>query len=710
MLTRHLQDRVAGNRMGRKSNGIHFRRVSPGAIWTVASGFLALSLLVAGAREDRSLNDGWSFQKGDATNAVAEKFGEVPWQKISLPHCWGWEEAQVTNKYYRGPGWYRRALDLKPETGKRYFLRFEAAATVADVFLNGQKLGEHRGGFGAFCYELTDALHADGENEVAVRVSNVKEPDIAPLAGDFCVFGGLYRPAHLLVTDDICFTPLDHASSGVFWQQTHVSKSEAVIDLTAEISNGTKNNAPRIFTAKILDANGKVVASISQPLEIPGRVTPPFHFQLKLKHPHLWNGRADPYLYRAVVELQTTNGVVTDSVEQSLGLRFYRVDPDKGFFLNGEPYRIRGVCRHQDVWDKGWALSNADHERDVKLILEIGANAVRCSHYEQSDYFYSLCDQAGLLVWAEIPQVNDITAGPAFAETSRNQLLDLIRQNENHPAIFAWSLYNEIQPTTADPHRLLEDLNILAHGEDPTRPTIAATDKDVWPAMVKIPDLIGWNKYPGWYFGTPADCGPMLDSLRHASQHGGFCVSEYGAGANPQQHELPSRQPKTTGQWHPEEWQCVVHEADWAAIKARPFVWGSFVWNMFDFVVAGRNEGGVPCRNDKGLITSDRQLKKDAFFFYQANWSDLPVLHINDRRFTERTNAVTDVKIYSNAKTVELLVNGQSLGKLNHVTDCVFVWKNVTLTPDENHIEARAEKNGGALQDECNWHLSVAGK
>ena len=657
------------------------------------------------ARESTPLTETWLFQKGDETNAAAPDFADAGWQKISLPHCWGWEEAQTTNTYYRGPGWYRRELVVQPERGKRYFLRFEAASTVADVFFNGRNLGEHRGGFGAFCYEITGLLNGAGTNTIAVRVSNAPEPDIAPLAGDFCVFGGLYRPVHFLVTDETCFTLLDHASPGVFWQQTSVSKNAAVLDLTAEISNGARANTTRLLVAKILDAEGRVVASESQEIEIPGRVTPPFHLELELKHPHLWNGRQDPYLYRAVAELQTTNGLVCDSVEQPLGLRFYRVDPDKGFFLNGEPYRIHGVCRHQDVWNKGWALSEADHERDVGLILEIGANAVRCSHYQQSDYFYSLCDKSGLLVWAELPQVTDINPGPAFAETSRNQLLDLIRQNFNRPAIFVWSLYNEIQPTTSDPHRLLQDLKILANGEDPTRPTIAASDHLKWPEMPKIPDLIGWNKYPGWYFGTPQDFGPVLDSLRYTSRHGGFCVSDYGAGANPFQHELPPREPKSNSQWHPEEWQSDVHEQDWAAIKARPFVWGSFVWNMFDFVVAARNEGGRPHLNDKGLVTSDRLLKKDAFFFYQANWSDTPALYITSRRFTERTDPTTSVKIYSNAKRVVLAINGKPMGPADTATDCVFTWQNVKLAPGTNTIEATASCRGRELHDECVWNL-----
>ena len=673
---------------------------------------IALAALSTSARDNQLLLDDWRFQKGEQTNAAATDYTDGGWQKLSLPHCWGWEEAQVTNKYYRGPGWYRRALELPAETGKRYFLRFEAASTVADVFLNGQNLGEHRGGFGAFCFEITDKLNASGTNLLAVRVNNAKATDIAPLSIDYCVFGGLYRPVHLLVTEDVCFTPLDHASPGVFWQPTQVSKNEAVIDFTAEISNGAKTNADRVLVAKILDATGKMVASQSCAIEIPGRVTPPFALQLKLKNPHLWNGRADPYLYRAVAELQTTNGVVCDSIEQPLGLRFYRVDPDQGFFLNGEPYRIRGVCRHQDVWNKGWALSHADHERDVQLICEMGANAVRCCHYQHSDEFYSLCDQAGLLVWAEIPQVNEITAGPEFAETSRNQLLDLIRQNFNHPAIFVWSLFNEIGYRTGDPHRLLKDLKIVANGEDPTRPTIAATCIMDRPQMNKIPDLLGWNRYPGWYPpvdggipSKPEECGSLLDAIRYTSRHGGICLGEYGAGANVSQHEDKPQQPKPAGQWHPEEWQAIVHEADWAAIKARPFVWGSFVWNMFDFVVADRHEGGVPSRNDKGLVTNDRQTKKDAFYFYQANWSDEPVLYLTSRRYTERTNSLTDVKVYSNAKPVELFVNGKSLGKSSAATNCVFIWKNIALAPGENHIEAKAVRKHQVLRDQCVWHL-----
>jgi len=683
----------------------------------------AIAAANVSARDNQVLTDGWRFQKGDETNAIAPGFADEGWQKISLPHCWGWEEAQVTKNYYRGPGWYRQALDVKREEGKRYFLRFEAAATVADVYLNGQKLGQHRGGFGAFCFEITEALNPNGQNLLAVRVCNAPEPDIAPLSGDFCVFGGLYRPVHLLVVDSVCFTLLDHASPGVAWLQSKVSAKEAIIDVTAQVSNGSKSAADRTLTVELLDAQGKITARESRPVHIEPDITPPFRFELKVPHPHLWNGQVDPYLYRAIAQL-SDNGTVRDSVEQQIGLRSYYVDPDKGFFLNGKQYQIRGVCRHQDVWNQGWALSNAYHEHDLKLIQEIGANAVRCAHYQQSDYFYSLCDQAGILVWAEIPWVNDITPGAEFAETTRGQLLDLIRQNENHSSIFVWGLYNELRATTGDTHPLLQDLQILAKGEDPTRPTVCAQDLNVWeggklvprptdsnvylkrPELPKIPDLMGWNIYPGWYFGSPDDAGPMLDQLRYTSRSGGICLSEYGAGANPFHHEENCKQQtNTVSQWHPEEWQNIVHEHDWAAIKARPFVWGSFVWNMFDFVVAGRNEGGVPCRNDKGLVTSDRQLKKDTFYFYQANWSDAPVLYITSRRFVQRTNEVTEVKIYSNAKRVELFVNGKSQGIAKPDELHIARWTKVNLASGKNSIKAIAHADGRLIEDHCEWYL-----
>ncbi|MFZ0828181.1 MAG: glycoside hydrolase family 2 TIM barrel-domain containing protein [Verrucomicrobiia bacterium] len=658
------------------------------------------------ARESTLLDAGWRFQSGDITNAAQPDFNDGDWQAVSIPHNWGWEEAQQGKDFYRGPGWYRRELNITPEAGKRYFLRFEAASLVADVYLNGAWLGEHRGGFGAFSFEITPQLSTRGTNLLALRVSNQREPDIAPLSGDFSVYGGIYRPVHLIVTGGENFTVTDHGSPGVAWLQTSVTKKQAVIDVIAQISNGTGQKQPLTLVASVLDAGGKQVARHEEPIQLAANDTAPYPLQVTVPNPHLWNGRQDPYLYKAVVELRSTDGVV-DSVEQPLGLRFYSVDPDQGFFLNGRPYPLHGVDRHQDRFNKGWAISEADMDEDIRLISELGCTVIRCAHYQHSDYFYSLCDKAGILVWAEIPQVNEINPSAPFAETSRSQLLDLIRQNINHPSIFVWSLFNELWPKNPDPHRELQDLKIVANGEDPTRPTIAATSNNGLPQMNKIPDWLGWNIYPGWYsgWGSKDDFGKSLDSRRQDSRHGGFCVSEYGAGANVTQHEQNPRQPVTTSQWHPEEWQALVHETAWPAMKARPFVWGTFVWCMFDFAVSTRHEGGVPGRNDKGLVTYDRQTKKDAFYFYQANWSDEPMVYITSRRFTERTNAVTDVKIYSNAPKVELLLNGKSQGERVIGTNGIFIWKDVALKPGENRVAAMAEREGKHLSDRCVWNL-----
>jgi beta-galactosidase len=674
--------------------------------------FLAFMVAVQlQAREDTLINAGWRFKLGEPLEEGAAGKPEAGWQAVSLPHCWGWEDAMAGKTYYRGPGWYRRDLNLgAPGEGKRYFLRFEAASTVADVYLNGQWLGQHRGGFGAFCFDITTNLSATGTNRLAVRVSNAPEPDLAPLSGDFSVYGGLYRPVHLIVTGGEHFALTDHGSSGVAWLQTSVTDSRAVLDVTAQVGNATHRTTRLALVAKVLDARGQEVAQSRQDLAAAGNATAPYFLRVTVPQPHLWNGRQYPYLYQAVLELLAGETVV-DSVAQPLGLRYYSVDPDQGFFLNGRPYPLHGVNKHQDRFNKGWAVSGADLEEDVALITELGATAVRCAHYQHADYFYTLCDRAGLLVWAELPQVNEIHPTPEFENASRNQLLDLIRQNVNHPSIFVWSLFNEIGANSPDPHRLLQNLNALAHGEDPTRPTIAATCTESYPQMNRIPDLLGWNIYPGWYSGqgTLENFSPLLEKNRLTSRSGGLCISEYGAGANINQHEDNPRQPRTGGPWHPEEWQALVHEAAWAQLQARPWVWGAFVWCMFDFAVSSRHEGGVPGRNDKGLVTQDRRTRKDAFYFYQANWSAAPVMYITSRRFTERTNALARVKIYANTGPVELLLNGVSQGRVETATNGVYRWDRVQLQSGENQVVAKAVHDGTNLTDQCVWTLKPAG-
>jgi beta-galactosidase len=661
----------------------------------------------AAPRQVTPLNAGWKFRQGEVFEGEQPDLSAQRWKTVSLPHCWGWEEAQRGERYLREAGWYRRQLVVEsPRADRRYYVRFGAAGSVAKVYLNGVLLGEHRGAFGAFCYDLTRYLSPTGTNQLAVRVSNEPEPDIAPISGDFCVFGGLYRTAELIETDAVSFALTDHASPGVAWLQTRVTTNEAVLDVTAQLCNPGNRKEPLTLVARLVDGQGTVVASAERKLELAPRALAPAAVQVTLANPHLWNGRKDPYLYQAVVELRDGE-TVRDSVGQSVGLRFYSVDPNLGFFLNGKSYHLHGVNRHQDRQDKGWAISEEDMRQDVELIKEMGCTVVRCAHYQHSDLFYSLCDQAGILVWAEIPQVDQVMEIPAFADTSRSQLLDLIRQNVNHASIFTWSLYNEIRPGHPDPHRLLQDLGAVVHGEDPSRPTIAATCTDELPQMNQITDLLGWNIYPGWYdeWGPITDFPRQLEKYRTTSRHGGYCISEYGAGANIEQHEQNPKAPKPNGQWHPEEWQGILHEEAWAQMKVRPYVWGTFLWNLCDFTSYWRKEGGVKGRNDKGLITYDRKTKKDAFYFYKANWSEEPVLYITSRRHIERTNAATDVKVYSNATEAELLLNGASQGVRANNGNGVILWQGLTLQPGANKVEARAKRNGQDLSDTCAWTL-----
>lgn len=680
-------------------------------IWLVCLSFGVVTAQLTG-RESVSLTTGWRFKLGDFAQAEQLNFDDTTWQTVALPHNWGWEEAQRGNRYYRGPGWYRLTLTtnmLKPN--RRYFIRFEAAGSVADVYINGNHVGQHRGAFGAFCFEVSRPLTFTGTNLLAVRVSNAAEKDVPPLSGDFCVFGGLYRPVHLISTADVCFDPTDHGAPGVAWVQTSVTRTQAVINMNAQVSNATRTRRKLCLVATIYDALGNQVATSAQQIVSQPNVVEPFHARLVIENPRLWHGRKDPYLYHAVAELRDGTNVI-DTVTQYIGLRWFSIDPERGFTLNGEPYPIRGVNRHQDRLDKGWAITEVDQQEDLALILEMGATAVRCAHYQHSDYFYSLCDKTGLLVWAELPLVDRIASGPAFAENARSQLLDLIRQNINHPSIFCWSLFNELRPNNPDPHRLIQDLHKLAKAEDPTRPTIAATCTFGWPQLNKITDWLGWNIYPGWYpeWGELEEIPARLESYRGTGRLDGYCVSEYGAGANINHHEFPVSKPKNDGQWHPEEWQSVVHEIVWPQLAQRNYIWGTFIWNMFDFTSYWRNEGGIKGRNDKGLVTYDRKVRKDAFYFYKANWSDEPVLYITSRRFTDRTNAVTDVKVYSNAREVELFVNGKLVGKSTQTKPCVFIWPSVKLAVGKNIVEVRAQHQGRLLTDACEWTVRLPGR
>ncbi len=668
---------------------------------------LLISLgLVSGLRaalSDEVLATDWSFFKGDPAGAEQPTFSDSTWEKVTLPHTW-----TAMDENTRGFGWYRRTIDLPAQSpGQRYFLRFEAASLVADVYLNGKKLGQHRGGFTSFCYEITDVMKP-GANQLAVRVDNTRFEDIAPLSGDFTIFGGLYRDVHLLKTDGLCINPLIDGAPGVAVSQSNVTPASAAIKVVTALSDkrATKT-APAAVQTTILDATGNPVAAQTTPI---GMNASSITQQFALPKPHLWNGIADPYLYSVKVAV-VSGGKVLDTVTQPLGLRTIAFSKTNGLTLNGRPYRMLGVCRHQDS-AHGWAISKADQDADMALIREIGANAVRLAHYPHSDYFYELCDRNGILAWAEVPNVNEIRDTPAFTENARQQLRELIRQQGNHPSIFAWSLWNELG-LNAEPTKLITQLKQDAHQLDPSRPTTAAADgrvRDKFPNVCPVTDILALNKYPGWYEGTPESMNGLLDGFQKFAARQPVGVSEYGAGANILQHEqnLTTR-PAPNGQWHPEEWQNTVHEADWAAIAKRPFIWGSFLWNLFDFASAGRNEGNMRSINDKGLITRDRKIKKDAFYFYKASWSPEPVVYITSRRDAVRLVPNTPIKVYSNADNVQLKLNGVPLPGAQR-TGVIYRWPSATLRPGDNIVEVSATRAGKAVTDRVVWKLDPTAK
>jgi len=656
----------------------------------------------------------WRFARGEQTGASAASFADGSWATVKLPHQWDNEQDPPQKGYYRGPGWYRKEFTALPAWGgKRVFVRFEAASLCAEVFLNGQRLGEHHGGFAAFCYELTAGLRTNGSNVLAVRVDNSRREDVIPLGGDFTVYGGIYRPVSLLITDSANITPLDYGSPGVFLRTQELTPQAATVSVTAEISNEGALPADLGVEVTVREAGGRTVARGQAHAEVPAHTTLPIAQSVNIRTPHLWNGVADPYLYSATVTL-TRKGHAIDSVEQPLGLRATGADPHRGFLLNGTALQIRGVDRHQDWAGTGWAIDRAQQDLDLKLMREMGVTGVRLAHYQHNEYFYHLCDQAGLLVWAELPMVNDLRGTPEFRANIRQQLTELIRQNENHPSIVMWSLYNEISPSNpADSAAIVRDLKQLAKAEDPTRPTTGALSIDgiaKLPAVGAVNDLLALNVYPGWYVGGPDDMGPIIDRWNAAYGSHGIIISEYGGGASIRQHQqdFAGRTGRAPKDWHPEEWQAIVHERNYAAIRGRPEVYASFVWNMFDFSSAGRKEGDEPGINDKGLITRDRKIKKDAFFFYQANWTQSPMVHLVSSRDTPRTAAATAVKVYSNCARVRLILNGKDCGEQAGSDLHVFLWPGLRLQPGLNRVQAVGAAPSGEIHDQCEWELKPA--
>lgn len=656
-----------------------------------------------------SLNKDWLFYYGEANKDT--DFASINCKAVDLPHTWNNLDGQDGgDDYARGTGWYMKKVNIQKEN-RRCFLEFYGVNSVANVFVNGIHIGEHRGGYTLFRFDITEAVK-DGENTVIVCADNSPFPDVIPLEADFTFFGGIYREVNLILTDELHFALDSFGSDGITlsYNNDDSIKETAKLNIKAEISGQTENCfvkfsllIPDSFQeclyikntdcdiSSLYKSGGGCVAE--KTVEIIGDNT--VENCLEIKSPRLWDGRCMPFRYKLVCTLYNENGEIADTVTKYIGFRYFSIDSKKGFLLNGREYPLRGVNRHQDRKDMG--------------------NAITCREYE-------LCDKYGLLVWAEIPFVDhigglkesplptdkkDSAVTHSQLENAKQQMTELILQQSHRPSIFCWSMSNEVMEKYGDTaSHMMSELNGLIHRLDSTRYSAMAVNHTYgcrWESDIK-----GCNIYPGWYWGSEKMFRSQYNYYRHADKNKRMAVSEYGAGANILHHTDKPAQPKdTVCEFHSEEWAAIVHEhaLKYFMSPAAKKIWGTFVWNMFDFAVDIRNEGGMPGINDKGLVTHDRQVKKDQFYIYKAYWSREPVVYITSRRFAERENPKTTIKIYSNAESVTLFLNGREiktkknkLNKQNHI----FLFRNIRLEKGKNTVIA---KGSNGVEDSVEWKL-----
>ena len=589
-------------------------------------------------RETVCLNKKWAFTKGG---------GDIPdkvptdWCFVNLPHSWNGIDGQDGGgDYYRGRCRYVRSLTREefPEA-ERYYLEFRGVNSVADVYLNGEKVCHHKGGYSTFRADITPFLK--DENIITVDVDNSDREDVYPRMADFTFYGGIYRDVFLVCVPESHFDLDYHGSKGIT-VTTSVNGGTAVGEIAAYVTN-RRAEQKLIFTVR--DKEGNTVFSLETDDE---------KVFFEIENVTLWDGRKQPYLYTASAEL-SEEGNIIDKVETRFGCRSFAIDPNKGFFLNGRSYPLRGVSRHQDRPVKGNALSEADHREDMELICEMGANTIRLAHYQHDQYFYDLCDENGMIVWAEIPYISHHV--PEARENSLQQMKELIAQNYNHPSIVVWGLSNEITMNGLSDDDLLENhrlLNELCHEMDKTRlTTIACVSMcDTKDPYIQIPDVIAYNHYFGWYGGDTSMNGPWFDAFHKEFPHIPIGVSEYGCEALDWHSSKPQQGDYT------EEYQAYYHEELIKQLFTREYLWATYVWNMFDFGADARNEGGENGMNHKGLVSFDRKYKKDSFYAYKAWLSEEPFVHICGKRYVDRVEEYTRVTVYSNLPEVELYVNG----------------------------------------------------
>lgn len=666
--------------------------------------FLIFSCLLFGSvhAQRLSMNEHWKFVKGNMDFSMIT--GQTAWTDITLPHTWNGQDGQDGgDNYYRGTGWYMRDFPIdKSDRDKCLYLRFGAANYTTEVYLNGISIGTHLGGYTAFAFDITPFVRYGASNQLLVKVSNADGLPVPPLSADFTFFGGLIRGVELIKKNKIHITAEDYGSDGVYIRQDKITDNEAILSLTAKVRNTQKKAQKTLVSFLIKDQDDKVVKEYKQEISIASEATVPVTGTVQIDHPHLWNGKKDPYLYTTEVKVQIGSKIV-DNYTCPLGIRYYSIDPDRGFILNGHSYPLRGVSLHEERRDKGNAVSDTERKEDIDRIVAMGSNYIRLSHYQHGDFTYRYLDSLGIICWTETPVINKIKDTEEFAVNCENGLKSLIRQLYNHPSIVVWGVSNEINYRKGpNPVPLIERLNRLVHQEDPTRPSTLAAMFSERPTNF-ITDVYSNNRYDGWYYNTVEEIGTFADKLHLKYPQRCIGFSEYGAGAHPYHHQEGKGKPDIDGHWHPEGYQTYFHEGYLKAIQQRPYIWSTSIWAAYDFASDSRNEGNQLGINDKGLITHDRQIKKDAYYFYKVNWNPEPMVYICERRFTNRTQPETTLKLYSNCERVILKLNGKEI-PLEKGENHIYLSGKIMLKPGVNHVEALAYQGDKQLEDKIVWY------
>jgi beta-galactosidase len=664
----------------------------------------AVSAPANSSRIKTSLDAGWRFMLGDPQNAAAPDLDDRAWQAVNVPHTWNVSDAFDDEPgYHRGPAWYRRQLNVGRElVGRRLFLYLEGANQVADVFVNGRNAGRHIGGYTAFATDITEFVKP-GANMIAVRVDNSFNEDIPPLTADFNFYGGIYRDVWLIATRDLHFEVTDHASPGVKITTPDISNGKGTVAIESVITNDDVKRKSFEVVSTLFDPTGRVVGSARSTTTVEAKSEIKVTGRAVVAGPKLWSPDA-PYLYRVSSKI-LENGKAVDEIAQPLGFRWFRFDPDTGFYLNGKHLKLRGTNRHQDYAGLGNAVPDRLHIRDMELIKSAGFNFVRLAHYPQDPSVLEAADRLGLLIWEEIPLVNYITRSAAFTENSLDMLKDMIRQHRNHPSVILWGYMNEIflrvpkerddlYPATV---ALARELNSAAHDEDPTRPTtMACHGSDIYneKGLADVPDVLGWNLYLGWYGGKMEDFGKYLDDQHRRFPKRPLIVSEYGANGDVRLHSTkPRRFDSTT------EYQREFHESYLSQIDARPYLSGSTLWSEFDFGSEFRGET-KPHINQKGMFTIVRE-PKDVHFFYKASLSREPVVHIavGDWKYRAGTSGKRyRIEVYSNLPAVELFQNGVPLGRKSIDGSHKATW-DLQMHGGTNRLTATGRKGARTITD-----------